>query len=38
MQIVGAGKEHLQPWAEMRFALWTWDTVADHADEAENSI
>lgn len=35
MQIVGAGKEHLQPWAEMRFALWTWDTVADHADEAE---
>jgi aminoglycoside 6'-N-acetyltransferase I len=35
MRIVPATGQHLQAWAEMRFALWTWDTVADHAEEAE---
>jgi aminoglycoside 6'-N-acetyltransferase I len=35
MQIVPATHEYLSQWAEMRYALWTWDTVADHAEEAE---
>lgn len=26
---------HLPQWAEMRYALWTWDNVADHMEEAE---
>jgi aminoglycoside 6'-N-acetyltransferase I len=35
MQIVPATREHLRPWAELRYALWTWDDVDDHAEEAE---
>lgn len=35
MQIVPAALERLMPWAEMRIALWPWDTVEDHAEEAE---
>jgi aminoglycoside 6'-N-acetyltransferase I len=35
MQIVSATRGHLGPWSEMRYALWTWDTVADHTEEAE---
>lgn len=35
MQIVPAKREHLRHWAELRYALWTWDDVDDHAEEAE---
>jgi aminoglycoside 6'-N-acetyltransferase I len=35
MQIIPASHDRLGAWAEMRYALWTWDTVADHAEEAE---
>jgi aminoglycoside 6'-N-acetyltransferase I len=35
MKVVPATHDHLGAWAEMRYALWTWDTVADHAEEAE---
>ncbi len=35
MQIVQATQAHLGPWSEMRYVLWTWDTVADHAAQAE---
>ncbi|MGL5840031.1 MAG: aminoglycoside 6'-N-acetyltransferase, partial [Sphingorhabdus sp.] len=34
MPIVAAAHDHLGPWSEMRHALWTWDTVADHAEQA----
>lgn len=35
MRIERATLDHLRPWAEMRIALWPWDTVEDHAEEAE---
>jgi aminoglycoside 6'-N-acetyltransferase I len=35
MRIIPATHSHLGSWSEMRYALWTWDTVADHADEAK---
>lgn len=34
MQIVPASKDCLPEWAEMRLALWPWDGVEDHAEEA----
>lgn len=34
MRIVPASADHLHSWAELRIALWPWDTVADHADQA----
>jgi aminoglycoside 6'-N-acetyltransferase I len=34
-RIVPATREHLDAWARYRIALWPWDTVADHAAEAE---
>lgn len=33
--IVAARAAQLDTWAEMRIALWAWDTVEDHAEEAE---
>lgn len=35
MKILSAATEHLRTWAEMRFALWSWDNVDDHANQAE---
>jgi aminoglycoside 6'-N-acetyltransferase I len=35
MEIVPANRKYIHAWAEMRYALWTWDSVADHAEEAE---
>ncbi len=35
MRVVTATADHLDQWAEMRIALWPWDTVADHREEAE---
>lgn len=35
MRIVPAQAAHLPRWAELRIALWNWDTVEDHAEEAE---
>lgn len=35
MRIIPATKEHLGAWAELRFALWPWDDVQAHAEEAE---
>ncbi len=35
IRIVLASKGHLGAWSEMRYALWTWDSVADHAEQAE---
>lgn len=35
MRIVPATVEHLGAWAELRFALWPWDGVGAHAEEAE---
>ena len=35
MRIIPATTEHLGAWAELRFALWPWDDVQDHAQEAE---
>lgn len=35
MRVIAATSDHLGAWAEMRYALWTWDTVAEHAEEAE---
>lgn len=35
MQIVPATPDHLAPWAQMRIALWPWETVEDHSKEAE---
>lgn len=34
MRIIPATPDHLAAWSEMRYALWTWDTVPDHAEEA----
>lgn len=34
IKIESASDAHLGAWAEMRYALWTWDSVADHANEA----
>lgn len=34
MRIVTASADHLTQWAALRYALWTWDTIEDHADEA----
>lgn len=34
--IVPASAELLPQWAELRYALWTWDSVEDHAREAED--
>jgi aminoglycoside 6'-N-acetyltransferase I len=36
MRIVLGTHTHLRGWAEMRYALWTWDTIEDHVEEAEN--
>jgi aminoglycoside 6'-N-acetyltransferase I len=35
IEIVTADKSHLQEWAKLRIALWNWDTVEDHREEAE---
>jgi aminoglycoside 6'-N-acetyltransferase I len=35
MKIRPATADHLRQWAELRYALWTWDDVDDHAEEAE---
>lgn len=35
MKIVPATSNHLSAWADMRCALWPWDSVEDHAEEAE---
>jgi aminoglycoside 6'-N-acetyltransferase I len=35
MKILPATSDHLRAWAELRHALWTWDEVDDHAEEAE---
>lgn len=32
--IVPASEAHLPAWGEMRFALWPWDSPAEHAQEA----
>jgi aminoglycoside 6'-N-acetyltransferase I len=34
MWIVPATADHLDQWAALRIALWAWDTVVDHAEEA----
>ena len=34
MAIIPASAEHLARWSELRIALWPWDTLADHAEEA----
>lgn len=34
MKISPATAEHLPSWAALRYALWSWDTVEDHAEEA----
>lgn len=33
--ILPATSDHLRQWAELRYALWTWDDVDEHAEEAE---
>jgi aminoglycoside 6'-N-acetyltransferase I len=33
--ITPASAEHLPEWAALRYALWTWDAIEDHAEEAE---
>lgn len=35
MRIDCATHVHLRQWAELRYALWTWDDVDDHAGEAK---
>lgn len=35
MQIRPATSDHLDQWAALRIALWDWDTVEDHREEAE---
>lgn len=35
MQIVPACADHLAAWGEMRFALWPWDSPAEHAAAAK---
>jgi aminoglycoside 6'-N-acetyltransferase I len=35
VKIETATEGHLGPWSTMRYALWTWDTVKDHANEAK---
>lgn len=35
MIVVPAQSSHLPQWAQMRIGLWAWDTVEDHAEEAE---
>jgi aminoglycoside 6'-N-acetyltransferase I len=35
MIVVPAQSSHLRQWAQMRIRLWVWDTVEDHAEEAE---
>ncbi len=35
MTILPATAAHLPQWATLRYALWTWDTVEDHAEEAQ---
>lgn len=35
MQIVCATREHLEQWAQLRFALWPWEGAQHHADEAD---
>ncbi len=34
IDVITATAEHLPQWAALRYALWTWDTVADHAEQA----
>lgn len=36
MRIVPAGPEHLPQWAALRYALWSWDSIDDHAQEARS--
>lgn len=38
MRIAPASREYLGPWSEMRYALWTWDSPQDHAQEAEDEF
>jgi aminoglycoside 6'-N-acetyltransferase I len=35
MRIANATAAHLDEWAQLRIALWNWDTVEDHREEAE---
>jgi aminoglycoside 6'-N-acetyltransferase I len=35
MHITPATSDHLDQWAALRIALWDWDTVDDHREEAE---
>jgi len=35
MRIEPVRTEHLAEWARLRIQLWNWDTVSDHAEEAE---
>jgi aminoglycoside 6'-N-acetyltransferase I len=35
MHILPVTADHLDQWAELRIALWDWDTVEDHREEAE---
>lgn len=35
MKIIPATAAHLDDWARLRIALWDWDTVEDHREEAE---
>ncbi|QYU68823.1 GNAT family N-acetyltransferase [Leptolyngbya sp. 15MV] len=34
MMIVDASEAHLAAWGAMRFALWPWDSPAEHAEQA----
>lgn len=36
MAIIPASAEHLAGWSQLRIALWPWDTLADHAEEARD--
>jgi aminoglycoside 6'-N-acetyltransferase I len=35
MLILPATARHLDRWAELRIALWDWDTIEDHRNQAE---
>jgi aminoglycoside 6'-N-acetyltransferase I len=35
VRIAAATRDDLGAWSEMRYALWTWDSPEDHAEEAD---
>lgn len=35
MPILRASREHLEQWAQLRFALWPWEDALHHAEQAE---